>query len=303
MSTLVGRFCEARAVLALFVLVVSVGLADSLNPSTIAPALYLAIEGSARRVVAFAAGVFAVSAVGGIVLVAGPGQALVSAVPRPHGRTTHLIELGAGAVALAAAVALWLGRARVARHLERLERPVRRSAFLLGAGIMAVELPTALPYFGALAAIVGSGRPIATQIVLVVIFNGAFVLPLVAIAAIRAVAGAEGERIARRLRTQLVRHGAALAPAVVALAGLVLLAVGAAGLGRESPDGRAVFASSCSGCHSVDGGAARTPGGDLTGYRLTAAEIASFAAVMPVHPRLSAAEIRAVAAYVAARER
>jgi mono/diheme cytochrome c family protein len=290
-------------VLALLVLVVSVGLADSLNPSTIAPALYLAIEGSARRVAAFAAGVFVVSTVGGIVLVAGPGHALVAAVPRPHGRTTHLIELGAGAIALAAAVVLWLTRERVARHLQRLDRPTRRPAFLLGAGIMAVELPTALPYFAALAAIVGSGRPVPAQIALVLIFNGALVLPLVAIAVLRAVTGAGGERIARRLRAQLMRNGATLAPAVVALAGVVLIAVGAAGLAREAPEGRAVFASSCSGCHTVDGGSTRTPGGDLTGYRLTAAEVASFAAVMPVHPRLSAAEIRAVAAYVASRER
>jgi mono/diheme cytochrome c family protein len=85
-----------------------------------------------------------------------------------------------------------------------------------------------------------------------------------------------------------------------AVAAVVIAAiVGGLRLARTGPDGRAVFASSCASCHTL--GAGSSPGGDLTQNRLTAAEIASFARVMPVHPRLSDSEIRAVAAYVAAR--
>jgi mono/diheme cytochrome c family protein len=88
---------------------------------------------------------------------------------------------------------------------------------------------------------------------------------------------------------------------LVATVAVVVIAavVGGLRLTRSGPDGRAVFASSCAACHTLRGGS--SPGGDLTQNRLTAAEIASFARVMPVHPRLSDAEIRAVAAYVAAR--
>ncbi len=94
-------------------------------------------------------------------------------------------------------------------------------------------------------------------------------------------------------------------PRLVFLVAVVsVAAVGALVLRSRGPSGAAVFAASCSGCHSLDGrtGGALA-GGDLSGYRLTVDEIASFARVMPVHPRLSAAEIRAVSRYVAARER
>src|SRR3954468_18880853 len=85
---------------------------------------------------------------------------------------------------------------------------------------------------------------------------------------------------------------------------LAVAAVGALVLRSRDPNGAAVFAASCSGCHSLDGRSGGSlPGGDLSGYRLTVDEIASFARVMPVHPRLSTAEIRAVSRYVASRER
>jgi mono/diheme cytochrome c family protein len=60
--------------------------------------------------------------------------------------------------------------------------------------------------------------------------------------------------------------------------------------------GRAVFAAACAGCHTLTGGDSRAPGGDLAIAKLSAADIASFVRVMPVH--LSAAEVGAVATYV-----
>jgi mono/diheme cytochrome c family protein len=69
--------------------------------------------------------------------------------------------------------------------------------------------------------------------------------------------------------------------------------------GHDRVSGRHVFETSCAGCHA----GAHPVGGDLRDMRMSAADVASFARVMPVHPRLTAAEIAAVAAYVAARER
>ena len=66
--------------LALLALVVSIGAADSLNPSTLAPALFFARRPARRRDVAgFTLGVFAVSLAGGLALTFGPGQALLRA--------------------------------------------------------------------------------------------------------------------------------------------------------------------------------------------------------------------------------
>ena len=60
--------------------------------------------------------------------------------------------------------------------------------------------------------------------------------------------------------------------------------------------GRAVFARSCSGCHTLTGRDAGTEGPDLATMQMSIRDLASFTRVMPVH--LSADEIDAVAAYV-----
>jgi cytochrome c biogenesis protein CcdA len=54
------------------------------------------------------------------------------------------------------------------------------SALIAGASIAAVELPTALPYFAVIAGIVASSASVAQEIGLLVLYNVAFVLPLLA---------------------------------------------------------------------------------------------------------------------------
>jgi cytochrome c biogenesis protein CcdA len=224
---LTGKLASVAALLGL---VLAVGIVDSLNPSTIAPALYLAAgAGAGRSMLAFAAGAFAVYAGGGLVLVLGPGRALLSHRPRAH--TVHLLELSLGAALVVVAAILWVVRERVSRHTARNEGLVaRRTPFLLGAAIMAVELPTALPYFAVLAAVAGSGRSAAAEILLVLLFNVVFIAPLLAIAAIRALAGARGRRALERARERLDRRGGVIAPALVLAVAVVLLAIGGAGL-------------------------------------------------------------------------
>ncbi|MGB0091910.1 MAG: GAP family protein, partial [Solirubrobacteraceae bacterium] len=113
---------------------ISVGLADSLNPSTVGPALYLAtVRNRVWRVTQFTIGVFSVTFAGGLVLTIGPGRLLLGLVPHPQGTVRHVIELVAGVVLLIVAVALWRGR----RSLARRELPGRSgsggSALIAGA--------------------------------------------------------------------------------------------------------------------------------------------------------------------------
>ena len=220
--------------LGLAVLVVSVGLADSLNPSTVGPAVYLAIgERGAARVLSFAVGVFAVFTGAGIVLVVGFGQAALAALPHPGSRTLHLIELGAGGVVLLIALALALLRRHVSSDLINRRPATAYASFLLGAGIAAVELPTALPYFGVAAAIVASGRSVATQIFLLLLFNISFIAPLLAIATLRGLGGSRWDESLARFQRRLERWTPVLIPTVLAAIALVLLAVGAVGLWRD----------------------------------------------------------------------
>ena len=63
------------------------------------------------------------------------------------------------------------------------------SAFVAGASIAAVELPTAAPYFAVIAGITASKATIPQKIALLVLYNVCFVFPLLAIAAVLLFAG------------------------------------------------------------------------------------------------------------------
>jgi cytochrome c biogenesis protein CcdA len=106
-----------------------------------------------------------------------------SSTTRPPGDA--IVELYVGVVLGFVAVGLWITRQRVARHLAREETKIRRSSIAGAATIMVVELPTAFPYFAVIAAVVGSGRNVLSRVALLMIFNVAFITPLLLIAATR----------------------------------------------------------------------------------------------------------------------
>jgi cytochrome c biogenesis protein CcdA len=215
--------------------VVSIGLADSLNPTTIAPALYLATGERARTEVAeFTLGVFAVYMVGGLAIALGPGQLLLALVPKPDADTKHLIETIAGAALIVAALLLWRGRERLARRQMPGAQATGRSSAILGATITAVELPTAFPYFAAIAAIVGSGLDVPRQLFLLVLFNVCFVLPLIGITLTLTFAGDRAERMLAVGRNFLQRNWAVLLAVLLFIAGLFVIALGITGLASHS---------------------------------------------------------------------
>ncbi|MFN2629914.1 MAG: GAP family protein, partial [Gaiellaceae bacterium] len=224
--------CQPRSVLALLVLVITVGLVDSVSPATILPALYFALGPHPSRAVGgFVLGFLATNLVAGLVLTLGPGQAALAALPRPEPHTTHLVELAVGALLVAAGVWLWIRRARLTSLFVRAELRVTRASPAAGAAIALIELPTAFPYFGVIAAVVASGRGVSTQAGLVLLFNLIFVTPLLAILILTACGGASSESRIDAVRALLQRAGASLVAGVTFAIGLAVLAIGLVGAG------------------------------------------------------------------------
>ncbi len=223
--------------LRLIALVVSIGLADSLNPTTIAPALYLATGERARsrvQVTEFTVGVFMVYFLGGVLIALGPGQLLLSLVPKPDHEDRYVLEIIAGAAMIVAAAALWIHRDRLSHRQPPQVRAEGRSSAILGATITAVELPTAFPYFAAIAAIVGSGLGPARQVFLLVLFNVCFVVPLLGIGATLWLAGDQADQVLMRWRTFLQRRWPVLLASLALLAGVFVVLLGATGLGARA---------------------------------------------------------------------
>jgi cytochrome c biogenesis protein CcdA len=209
----------------------SVGLADSFNPEIVGPALYLA-TGPKRiwRVTQFTLGVFVVYFAVGIVLMTGPGRWLLGLVPNPQGTARHLIEIVVGVVLLGCGAALWFGR----RELGRRELPTSGggggSAFVAGATMTAIGIPTAVPYLAMIAAFGASSATIPQEIVLLLIYNVAFVLPLLTIIMILLVAGKNADQPLATMAAWLQRRWPVVLAVLLLFVGSILLLLGGAGV-------------------------------------------------------------------------
>ena len=144
-----------------------------------------------------------------------------------------MIELVAGVVLLIVAVAILLGR----RSLARRELPGRGggggSAFVTGTSIAAIELPTAAPYFAVIAGIVASNASIPQEIGLLVLYNVAFVMPLLAIIAVMLLAGRRADPWLQKGGAWLERRWPVVLASLLLFVGSVLAVLGGSGLVKQ----------------------------------------------------------------------
>ncbi|HEY2436817.1 MAG TPA: GAP family protein [Solirubrobacteraceae bacterium] len=219
--------------LRLLLLMISIGLADSINPSTIAPALYLASgERPRTRVAEFTFAVFFVYLAGGALIALGGAALVRHVVPDIDIRHTvrYTGEIVAGVLLLASAALIWRRRHRMVERGLPAASARRKSSVLLGATISAVELPTAFPYFAAIAAVVGSGLGPARDFFLLVVFNVCFVLPLLGILATLIVERDRAGQVLARARRYLERRWPHILCVLIVIVGVVAIFFGATGL-------------------------------------------------------------------------
>lgn len=214
----------------LALLVASIGAADAINPSTVIPALWLAGTPTAGGLGSYTLGVFAVYLAGGLALVFGPGPVLIAALRHIGGPLEHVLLMAIGMLALVFALIAWRARDQSRGEPRARRSHTRLSGFLLGAGIMAIELPTAFMYFGAISAILADHVAALTAISLLLAYNAIFVGPLVVLFAVRRLAATRAERWIAAGEARLRRLGQLALSGVAGAAGTALLTVGLVGL-------------------------------------------------------------------------
>ena len=95
---------------------------------------------------------------------------------------------------------------------------------------MAIELPTAFMYFGAVSAILAAKVDAASEVVLVLAYNTLFIAPLLAIVVLRRLAGARVDRWVLSAAAWLQRAGAVALSGVAGAVGAAFLVIGVGGL-------------------------------------------------------------------------
>ena len=131
---------------------------------------------------------------------------------------------------LIAAVVLWIKRKSLRQRALPSPSSEGKSAILLGLTISAVELPTAFPYFAAIAAIVGSGLGPVRQLLALGLYNIAFVLPLILMILLLEFAGEKAKRTIESVRDWLQRHWPTLVAVLALVAGVFVTLLGVTGL-------------------------------------------------------------------------
>lgn len=214
--------------LAAAAVVTALGVADSINPVTILVAVYLGSgPDPVRRLGGFIVGVFTAYLLGGLALMLGPAEILRGALAGVEIPGADAATLAAGVGLIVVAVAVWTRRKRLAgvRLPDGLARP--GSALALGALVTVLDLPTAVPYFGAIAVIASADVPMVAQLILLGMFNLLYVLPLALVLVAHLAFGARCHALLARVRAAVERVAAPLLAAGAGAAGVALVARGA----------------------------------------------------------------------------
>jgi cytochrome c biogenesis protein CcdA len=149
---------------------------DSINPSAIVVTLYLlSRERAAAQVVVYVAAIFLTYLTLGVMLMLGVHTMVQPLSTAGGGRLGFVVQalLGLAMLLYAIRAPATAGSApRVAPSASTFA-----ALTLLGVTVTAMELPTALPYFGAIALLTGADLPMAQWLPLLVVYNAIFVLP------------------------------------------------------------------------------------------------------------------------------
>jgi cytochrome c biogenesis protein CcdA len=177
--------------------------------------------------------VFVVHFAGGAILLLGPGHLLLSFVNKLAPTTRDVLELAAGLALLLAGTVIWHQRHRLAQRKLPSPGRQRKSSILLGTTIIAIELPTAFPYFAAITAILGAADDTPAQLSLLAVYNLCFILPLVAILITLLLPGEGRDERFARAREITERRWPEVFAAVLLVLGLAVAGLAGAGLSGD----------------------------------------------------------------------
>ncbi|MGH9203560.1 MAG: GAP family protein [Vicinamibacterales bacterium] len=154
----------------------ALALVDSINPSAIVVTLYLlSRERVAAQVAVYIGAIFLTYLTLGVMMMLGIDALLPSLRTAGSSRLAFIVQ---GVIGFA--MLLYAIRApTTAKSARRVEPSASTYAALalLGVTVTAMELPTAVPYFGAIALLTTADLPMTRWLPLLVLYNAIFVLP------------------------------------------------------------------------------------------------------------------------------
>ena len=161
-------------------------------------------------------------------LAVGLGDLILSIVPKPGPTLKYTLEIVVGALLVIAGAVIWWRRQALGGDPSRKhgEDGGGGNATLLGAGVAGIELLTAFPYFAAIAIIVGASVSDGAKLLLLVLYNVVYVLPLLAIVATCVVMGARAGDVLEPVGDWIDTHWPIVVAPLAIVVGVAVMAYG-----------------------------------------------------------------------------
>lgn len=155
------------------ILFLGMAIVDSINPSAVVITIYLLSQFvRASSIACYIAGIFLSYLTMGIVLLSGLNL-FDSAI---SDRSSYVMERIIGAAMLGYSL-LPSSEIKTSKSIRQPAAGNSVALFILGASVTLLELPTVLPYFGAIAILTNAELPTQRCLIILVIYNMIFVLP------------------------------------------------------------------------------------------------------------------------------
>jgi|AGTN01.2.fsa_nt_gi Protein of unknown function (DUF2910). len=164
--------------LELAAMVLGLALFDCINPSAIIVTILLIAKGDDRKIPVYVAAIFCTYLAMGILLMFGLSATLTAVGPQLESPIAYGVQAAVGLVMLLYGIFA----SSKARKGPKLPSVIGMGAIsLLGIMVTIAELPTAIPYLGAIGIMTGANLGASTWLPLLVAYNVIFVLPPLAI--------------------------------------------------------------------------------------------------------------------------
>lgn len=223
--------------------IITLALMDSLNPSTIAAQVFLllGVKRPVSRVVSFILGTFVMYTVFGFVVVFVIGQPIKGYI-YDMGSTEYIILLAIGIILIAVGTVLLYkryvvkdGGSKTEGYMKKAMAPMLAMlktlnpvhTFFFGMGTTAFDLPTSAFYFVAIASIIEAGTGPYEMVVLLLLYNLLYILPLVLILFIYLTAKSRSEPLMNRINMTIGKWSGRLTILFLFLIGIILVVLSA----------------------------------------------------------------------------
>jgi cytochrome c biogenesis protein CcdA len=210
----------------LLITLISLALVDCLNPATISTQAFLLIgtQKPQRRAIAHALGVYVSYFLIGFLIVFGLGELLKPLLTYTLGTVEYAILLVVGSVLIFLALRMnTKNQTKMGTYIEKVRNLSPVKTFFFGFFSTFMDIPTAFPYFAAIALLIGVQLPFMGLTTLLLIYDFIYILPLLILLGVYLVTRGKSASLLKKINDKITMWSVKIVKPFLILIGALLI--------------------------------------------------------------------------------